>query len=52
MKFLLFSSRIELRHRAENLKKKDREQKEVGRVRRRRTTKEIWRIMGKKELEK
>ena len=51
MKFLLFSSRIELRHRAENLKK-GREQKEVGRVRRRRMTKGIWRIMGKKELEK
>lgn len=51
-KFLIFSSRIELRHRAENLKKKSREQEEVGRVRRRRTTKRTWRVMGKKKLEK
>lgn len=48
MNFLLFSSRRELRHRAEILKKKGREQKEVGRVRRRRTTKGTWRVMGKK----
>lgn len=51
-KFLIFSSRIELRHRAENLKKKSREQEEVGRVRRRRTTKRTWRVMGKKKVGK